>query len=128
MAAEYVQIIDVLDDFEIKQTGEAQAGKEFHQKITNREPRAAHPTASAQPPIADERQIVIPANRLQTMPAARTRPQHALFVRQPMNTDVYEPAPRCSEKKDRDKNKAKPDSNPRFQGHRIKRHRIIPGS
>src|SRR5439155_27216693 len=56
----------------------------------------------AQHPITDERDIIVPADRLEAMTASRSRPNEALFQRQPRDADIKEAAPHRAENEHED--------------------------
>src|SRR5207237_273705 len=63
LVSEKRQVVDVGDDLKVEQAGEAKAGPEFDEEISDRERRAAVPASAAEYPVADEWDVVVPANR-----------------------------------------------------------------
>src|SRR5207237_777822 len=57
---------------------------------TRRKPGPAGPALAPQPQVTEQRNIIVPVDRLKTRAAARTRPDHALFQRQPRDADIQE--------------------------------------
>ena len=86
------QAEDVLHDVQVEQPGDQGAGQQLDQEIADREPRPAGAAAAAQQPVAEERHVVVPADRLEAMAAARARPEDALFEGHAVDADVEEAA------------------------------------
>src|SRR5207244_3309239 len=70
-----VEAEDVVRHFQVIQTHEEKSRQKLDEEITHRELRPALPAFAAKEPIAQQRQIVVPANGLQTMAAARAGPE-----------------------------------------------------
>src|SRR5437879_2819808 len=56
------EIMDVFQHLQVKEAEKAKSREKLDQEITDRETRSADPAAAAQPQIADEGNIVVPAN------------------------------------------------------------------
>src|SRR5262249_14430814 len=80
--------VDVQPDVEIEEPREDQSREQFDQKITDRERGLAGAAATAQDPVADERDIIVPAYALEAVSAVRPRPEEAFLVGDAMNADV----------------------------------------
>src|SRR5262249_34453797 len=85
-------LMNIEDHLEIEQGNEAERGGQLDDEIANGKGGAAGAAAAAQPEIAHERQIVVPADALIAIAAARARPEHALFDRQARNGYVEKAA------------------------------------
>src|SRR5947209_3192369 len=86
------QRVNVGDDFEVKESGEADAGAQLHEKIADGEGRPAIPAAATQNPVTEQRDVVVPPNRLKTASAMGRRPDDALFQRQPGDANIEQAA------------------------------------
>ena len=68
------------------------SGRQFHEQIPDRKHRPAGSAFSAQKQITEDREIVVPANRLEARHAARAGPNQAFVHRQPGDDDVEKTA------------------------------------
>src|SRR5205823_4201329 len=97
-------------DLEIEQADKGQAGTQLDEEIAHRERRATSSAAAAQHPVADERDVVVPAHFLKALAAVRAGPEDALLVGQPHDADIKPTAHGGPE----DKHEAEPDEQGRF--------------
>src|SRR5215471_15143373 len=83
---------DVQADVEVEQPREDKPGEQLNQEIADRERRLAGTATAAEYPVTDQWNVIVPAHLLKAVPAARTRPDQALLVRNTVDADI-EPAP-----------------------------------
>src|SRR5262249_12510061 len=97
--------VNILSDHQVEEPRERQPGHEFNQEIAERESDSARAASAAQDQEANERDVVVPTNRLQAVAASRTRPEETLLHRNAVDANVEKAADHCAEHEEKDQQK-----------------------